>query len=678
MNMTQLRPQDTSHLAEVFGRKATGVEEARVRELLDAARLGDIETVASSLRIKWTEAARMVAKYNEVLSRCSIREVLRTPDARHMMQALLKVLAQYPVTRVGREKALTMIPTLDKDIVQSRLSIVGKAIDLHETLEGKGSLERVLNALRAADFEEIQLARKAPIVVVFERSAQEELARKFGSEVRVEHVESEVKAKELLKTGEVLLAVGKTSPEPGMVRIEASPESWDVYPHVVTNFYLSRRKILRSLLAVAEEIRDSPLAKDLFKELNLEEVRAVVSLIGQVEPEKKAGAILEAMSEAEQSLNQQIRRRRIASTEQFKRALEETIFNLSQSLNLKVEEEELLKRAGLEEPKIPFEFSRLHTNALVRRYERRFAEEQYRKLRDIAMGLESHRDQVDAAVKALFELDLLLAVARFARDFQMTMPRISEGGGIGLRDAKNPFLLQDELKGGHSVEPVSYTIGRTSIELPGATPRNVVILTGANSGGKTTLLNTLAVTHILVTLGLPVPASEAEVPLLPMYLFRRRTTRKIGSLEQIVGRLGPTIADRKPKLLLIDEFEALTEPGAAGRIVASALNTLSTGSTLTLLVTHLSREILPHVRLRIRVDGIEAKGLDEKANLIVDRQPKFNHVGTSTPEFVIERLSRKAKNRRLKGVYEGMMASLKEKPVATQTPLALPWVEKAE
>ena len=107
----------------------------------------------------------------------------------------------------------------------------------------------------------------------------------------------------------------------------------------------------------------------------------------------------------------------------------------------------------------------------------------------------------------------------------------------------------------------------------------------------------------------------------------------------------------------MDEFEALTEPGALGRIVASILNDLPTGS-LTLFVTHLAREILPHLKTPIRIDGIEAKGIDDQGNLVVDRQPVFNHMGTSTPHFIISRLSKRAKNKRLQKAYQNMIALL--------------------
>jgi hypothetical protein len=128
----------------------------------------------------------------------------------------------------------------------------------------------------------------------------------------------------------------------------------------------------------------------------------------------------------------------------------------------------------------------------------------------------------------------------------------------------------------------------------------------------------------------------------------------------------------------MDEFEALTEPGAAGRILAGIMNAVATGSSLLLLVTHLAQETLPHVKLPIRVDGIEAEGLDRDGELIVDRQPKFNHIGSSTPKLIIMKLSKSAKKGD-KALYGDILNSLEgESSMPVQTPLNLPWLSKED
>jgi len=54
----------------------------------------------------------------------------------------------------------------------------------------------------------------------------------------------------------------------------------------------------------------------------------------------------------------------------------------------------------------------------------------------------------------------------------------------------------------------------------------------------------------------------------------------------------------------------------------------------------LQKEMSPTLRTQVRIDGIEATGLDDKLELIVDRSPKFDFVAKSTPELILTRLAR--------------------------------------
>ena len=95
-------------------------------------------------------------------------------------------------------------------------------------------------------------------------------------------------------------------------------------------------------------------------------------------------------------------------------------------------------------------------------------------------------------------------------------------------------------------------------------------------------------------------------------------------LQEIIGR---------------DELEAISEPGAGARIIAGMLEAAeSHKGTCMLLVTHLAPAIIEAAGRELRTDGIEARGLDENLELIVDRTPRRNHLARSTPELIVKRL----------------------------------------
>jgi len=101
------------------------------------------------------------------------------------------------------------------------------------------------------------------------------------------------------------------------------------------------------------------------------------------------------------------------------------------------------------------------------------------------------------------------------------------------------------------------------------------------------------------------------------------------------------VANKNNKIVLADEMESITEPGASAKIISGLLEELDDNNGLGIFVSHLAESILKNTTHKIRVDGIEAKGLDEHLNLIVDRNPRYNYLARSTPELIVERLARK-------------------------------------
>jgi len=444
------------------------------------------------------------------------------------------------------------------------------------------------------------------------------------------------------------------------------------------NYFMSRRRMIwaaHSILTGFDEVRT---LKAFLRDIDREALENVIKTLEEYEVEEVRDAE-SVLSDAEVLINEKLRKGRI-DEEGARRIVDEGVEGVASALRMNLEEEDELRRAALEGLSIPFEFERAGKRRAIEKWEGRQKEERAAKLIRTESLLTQHRAVVDDAVERLIYLDQMLATASLMEEYALTIPAIGKEG-IAFVNGRSLFLMKDQLegRGRGAVQPVSYALGRTrSMKIATAKHRNVVMLTGANSGGKTTLLTTLASIHILTLLGLPVPCENAEVAPIPIYLFRRRVTRKIGSLEQALSSLIPVFADRHMKLVLMDEFEALTEPGAAGKILAGLMNAVATGSSLLLLVTHLAREALPYVKLPIRVDGIEAKGLDADGELIVDRQPKFNHIGSSTPKLIIMKLA-KAAGKKDKGLYEDILNSLEaESSVPVQTPLSLSWLSKED
>ena len=241
------------------------------------------------------------------------------------------------------------------------------------------------------------------------------------------------------------------------------------------------------------------------------------------------------------------------------------------------------------------------------------------------------KQSCEGAVRALIIIDQWLTIARWAKHNSCAMPELVEHG-IWVKEGRHLLL-------GIAADPVTYGLGKAAEK---GDTQPLALLTGANSGGKTTLLELLAHTCILAHMGLPVPAKQARVGNVDALhiLAKAGGTQSAGALEQTLVELANVVSDPTPKLILADELEAITEPGAGARIIAGMLIAArSQPDTSMMLVTHLAPAIIKASgRDDFRVDGIEARGLDSNLELIVDRTPIRNHLARSTPELIVKRL----------------------------------------
>jgi dsDNA-specific endonuclease/ATPase MutS2 len=310
--------------------------------------------------------------------------------------------------------------------------------------------------------------------------------------------------------------------------------------------------------------------------------------------------------------------------DEFDRAVEKARNHLVDSLGL-ADERDLAERAFGDDPTFPVErdseaVSRLRTELKAAR-DRRAA----RLKTDLAADLGALREPVDDLVRAALERDVELALARFADDFDCTLPEI--GGdvtGVAVEGGRSPLLdvAFDD------VEPVDYAVS------------GVTLLSGVNSGGKTSTLDLLALVTTLAHMGLPVPADSARVERVSElhYYAKSQGTLDAGAFEATLRDFADLARGTDSRLVLVDELESITEPGASAKIIAGILESLDGQAVTAVFVSHLAGEIRDAAGIDVAVDGIEAVGLVD-GELRVNRSPVTNHLARSTPELIVEKLA---------------------------------------
>lgn len=257
-----------------------------------------------------------------------------------------------------------------------------------------------------------------------------------------------------------------------------------------------------------------------------------------------------------------------------------------------------------------------------------------RKLRDM-------RPAVERELQEALELDYEFAIGAFALDYGLVPP--SFGGEFSFVGLSHLALARQEC-----VQRVEYRFGGQE---------NAVLLTGANSGGKTTLLEALAQAIIMARCGFPVCARSAVMELPDeLYYFSQQRNLNAGAFEGFLRTLVPAVTGKARKLILADELEAMTELEAGARIVAAMIENVRSSSSCIIVVTHMAREISKFTK--VRIDGIEAQGLDSEYNLVVDRTPRRNYLARSTPELILRKLAETSEGDE-KAIYKELLEKVK-------------------
>ncbi|MFC6906684.1 DNA mismatch repair protein [Halalkalicoccus tibetensis] len=274
-------------------------------------------------------------------------------------------------------------------------------------------------------------------------------------------------------------------------------------------------------------------------------------------------------------------------------------------------------------------------------------------------AVEDAGSDVETAVEAVSDVAFSLSLGRFAAEYDLRRPELVEDG-MAVRNARNPFLPGE-------VQPVTYAVGPHEIP-ESESPRppvgdRVAVLTGANSGGKTTLLETLCAVAVLASMGLPVPAEAARVGSFDHVVFHRRhASFNAGVLESTLRSVVPPLVADGRTLMLVDEFEAITEPGRAADLLNGLVGLTVERDALGVFVTHLAADLEP-LPAAARIDGIFAEGLTPELELRVDYQPRFGTVGRSTPEFIVSRLVANADDRLVRQGFEELAAAVGQEAV---------------
>jgi DNA mismatch repair protein MutS2 len=174
-------------------------------------------------------------------------------------------------------------------------------------------------------------------------------------------------------------------------------------------------------------------------------------------------------------------------------------------------------------------------------------------------------------------LDLLIAKAKLAAKLKGVMPLITDKTDIIVKNMFNPQLK--ESKG--SFTPISMQA-----------QSGVTVITGANMGGKSVAIKTLALNVMLAQMGFFVFAEHFETPLFEFFSFfvadAEKTEKGLSTFGGEIVRLNETFKKVKKSfgLVIMDEFAKGTNMTEGQSIFAAVVQALNAKSSITVMTTH--------------------------------------------------------------------------------------------
>ena len=208
-----------------------------------------------------------------------------------------------------------------------------------------------------------------------------------------------------------------------------------------------------------------------------------------------------------------------------------------------------------------------------------------RILRELTEKLQAIRGPLLAAAGTIAELDSVFARARFARDFDATMPEFSLTNELRLVGARHPVLEDKLRKENRAIVPMTLTLGGEE---------RVLVISGPNTGGKTVALKTTGMAALAAQSGIPVAAQRAVLPLFDRVLV------DIGDEQSIAADLSTFSAHMlnlktmleeatQRSLVLVDEMGTGTAPEEGAALAVALLDEFRAKNCIVLATTHHDR-----------------------------------------------------------------------------------------
>ena len=230
-------------------------------------------------------------------------------------------------------------------------------------------------------------------------------------------------------------------------------------------------------------------------------------------------------------------------------------------------------------------FETVETNNQLVQLAEEEAAEILRILRDLTERLQRAQAPLQAAAATIAELDSLFARARFAQEFDATIPEFSQEPELRLEAARHPVLEDKLRRENRAIVPMTLALG---------CEERVLVISGPNTGGKTVALKTTGMAALAAQSGIPVAAHRAVLPLFDRLLVdigdEQSIAADLSTFSAHMLNLKSMLEAATPQsLVLVDEMGTGTAPEEGAALAVALLDEFRAKNCIVLATTHHDR-----------------------------------------------------------------------------------------
>lgn len=186
-------------------------------------------------------------------------------------------------------------------------------------------------------------------------------------------------------------------------------------------------------------------------------------------------------------------------------------------------------------------------------------------------------DELNNTTNLIGLLDFIFAKAKFAKEFNCTEPLINTEKSMCLTDCFHPLIPLDKAV-------------KNTIEL--GKNFTSLIITGPNTGGKTVLLKTVGLLHIMGMAGLPIPAKSGSSIFVFDEIFadigdEQSISDSLSTFSSHMTNMAHILEKAtENSLVLLDELGSGTDPIEGSSLAIAILEYFNHKKILTMATTH--------------------------------------------------------------------------------------------